>query len=565
MRREVTREFPRFEGWTILVEPLHEASVLAVRPILWVTSSAVILVLLIALVNLATLFRIRTIGRTDELGVRSALGAGWTRVARLLAVEAVGLSAVGATLGIALARPLVAGIRGMVPLWINIPDSAARVPVLRADLDPWVAGLCAGLAVLGAAFLVAPQALSTARRRSAAWGGRPLAPSSGTRWLVALELALATVFCLGAGLTARSAHALLAIDVGLQDEGLLTMYFGDVWHLPVTEQVAYFEDVVRQVESLPGVTSAALIDYIPFQGEDDYARVYFLDRSFQPLSDVREEWRRVSARLFETAGMTLFAGRFLTSEDAEGTPRVAIVNASFARKHYPRGDAVGSYVSTHDEAYRDMRIVGVVADVRSNGPATPAPPILYVPLQGNPRGTTGLYVRAGTGDAASVAEAVRDAIWTVDPSQPVVDILPMTDLVESWVAIPRAVRSLVGGIATFSLVLAGLGVFGVVAHTIRGRTAEFGIRLALGASPAGLGAGVLRRTLPLVILGVVSGLVAGVASAEAARAVLFGVAPVDPPSMAGAVAGMIAAAVLAIYLPARRVARIDPADAMRSK
>lgn len=561
--RRITDRTGTYGTWTVLAEPFHDASVLAVRPILWTATVAVTLVLLIALANLATLFRIRTLGRADELGVRLALGGGGARVARVLALEAGVLALGGAALGLLMATPLLARVRDMLPLWIKIPESAARVPVLRAVIDPGVAALAAALAVAGALLLVVPGVISAVRGGGAAWGGRRSVSTRATRWLVAAELALATVLCVGAGLTTRSAGAMLDTEVGLRDEGLLTFYVGDVWERPYAEQVAYFREVVDAVEAVPGVESAALIDYVPFQGEDDYQGFDFLDRAMQPTERVREEWRRVSLGLFETAGMRMLAGRTFEARDFEGAPRVAVVNESLARKHYPDGQAVGRFLDAN-QRYRNLEIVGVVADVMSNGPATPPPAIVYVPLQGEPRGTTGMYVRVSSGPPMALVDEVRAAVESVDPSQPVLGFAPMSDLVDSWVAIPRAVRALISSLAALALGLGGLGVFGVVAYTVRTRTAEMGVRLALGASPKRLAREVVGGAVPMVMLGVGVGLAFAWLAARAARAVLFGVGPLDPVSLAGAVIALVIAALLATWLPARRVARIDPTAAMRA-
>ncbi|MGD8319067.1 MAG: ABC transporter permease [Gemmatimonadota bacterium] len=562
--RRISLRTGTYRNWSVLAEPWHQAAVLAVRPILWTVSAAVTLVLLIALVNLATLFRIRTLGRTDELNVRLALGGGRLRVARVLGLEAGGLALAGAALGLVLARPLLARVRELVPLYVQIPDSAARVPVLRAVLDPGVAVVTASMAVLGALALTAPGLVAAVRRRSAAHRGRA-AGIRGVRWLVAAELALATVLCLGAGLTTRSADHLLGTDVGLDDGRLLSLWFGDAWGRSAADVASYQRQVLRAVEAVPGVASAAAIDYIPFEGEDDFEGIEFLDRALQPVEQVREEWRRVTQGLFETAGMHILAGRSFGSEDFEGTPRAAVVNEAFARKHYPDGDAVGRFINTGNAAYQGLEIVGVVGDVRSRGAASPAPPMLYVPNQGDPRGTVGMYVRVAAGSPMALLGDVKEAIWSVDPSQPIARVLPMSEVVAQWVAIPRAVRTLVSGLAALALLLAGVGVFGVVAYAVRSRTREMGVRLALGASPDRLKRDVFVDTVPLVMLGVGAGVVTGLTAAWTARAVLHGVAPADPLSLALAVLAMAAAALLATYLPTRRVSRIDPTDAIRSE
>ncbi|MGD2071192.1 MAG: ABC transporter permease, partial [Gemmatimonadota bacterium] len=351
--RRIARVHTGFEGWSVLVEPLHEVAVATVRPVIWTLTGVVGLVLLIALVNLATLFRIRTVGRGDELAVRVALGAGRGRVARVLALEAAGLAVVGALVGLAVTPWLLDGVTGILPTWVAIPDSAARVPVLRAVLDPGVAAVAAGSAVLGALVLTVPGFWAAARRSNPARERRTHRGVGGTRLLVAVELAMATVLCLGAGLTARSAARLLSTHPGLEARGLLVAWVGDVWDLGPEGRVTYFRDVVREVERVPGVRSAAVTGYPDFMAEDDFARVYFLDRALEPTTSLREQWRRVSEGLFETAGMHMRSGRSFRPEDFEGTPRVAVVNEAFARKHYRDSDPVGRFLSTHNDRYRE--------------------------------------------------------------------------------------------------------------------------------------------------------------------------------------------------------------------
>jgi predicted permease len=562
----ILAEYPFYEGWSFRVEPLHEVSVEAVRPVIVILAVTVALVLLVALMNLATLFRIRALTRAGELGLRAALGAGRGTLLRVLALEAIALATVGAMLGLALSPFLLDAVTEMVPVWIAIPDSAARVPVLQAVLDPAVAATAFAAALLGALALTGPAFASALRAASPTpeTGGRVRAGIRSTRLLVGFELAVATILCIGAALTARSAENLLSEDVGLEAEGLLTLYVGDVWGLPPGEQVQYFRDVVEQVERIPGVRRAGVIDYVDFQAEDDYAGITFLDRELQRRAQVRAEWRRVDAGLFEAAGMSVVLGRGLEAADFFGSPRAVVVNQTFASEHYPGGSAVGEYVTLHEDAYTAVEIVGVVADVRSLGPAAPPPAMLYAPNQGAPRGTQGLYVRV-EGDPMAIASQVRDAAWSVDPSQPIAGISSMTDLVEAWVAIPRATRALVLGLATLAWLLSAVGVFGVVAYALRTRRAELGIRLALGASPDRLEVDQLRAISPIVVLGVGSGLVLGVLGARAAGAILYGVAPTDPVALGVAAVVMCAAALTATYLPARRAARIDPSEVIRTE
>lgn len=562
--RRFTDRYPAFEGWSFRVEPLQEVTVEAVRPVIWTLAATVTLVLLVALVNLATLFRIRTLARGDELRVRVALGARGGRLARVLALETVGLAVAGALIGLVATPPLLERVVETVPRWIAIPDSAARVPVLEGVFDPVVMLLAFSSAVLGALVLTVPTLVATLRSSGVGSSGRVHRGIGGTRLLVGVEVAAATVLCVGAGLTVRSAEKLLATDVGVEHDQVLTLYFGDVWGLEAQDQVRYFRAVVEEVERIPGVQRAGVIDYVDFQAEDDFARVYFLDRSLQPVRDMREEWRRVDQGLFSAAGMRMVAGRGFEPDDFVGTPRAAVVNQAFAEKHWPEGSPVGRYVSTHDTWYRDLEVVGVVGDVRSLGPAAPPPPMLYVPNQGSPRGTQGLYVRVA-GDPMDFAQPVREAVWSVDPSQPIAQVSPMSALVDAWVAIPRATRDLVLALAVLATLLSAVGVFGVVSYAVRTRRSELGVRLALGATPERVRREQMRTIAPLAALGVGAGLAAGVMAARAAQGLLYGVSPLDPVAVGAAAGVMAAAALLATYLPARRAGRIDPTEVIRTE
>ena len=560
----IVAEHPSHEGWSFLAEPLHEVSIASVRPVILTLTATVALVLLVTLVNLATLFRIRALARGGEIAVRAALGAGRAALLRVLILETAGLAVAGALLGVAVAPFLLGVVSGMVPPWVAIPDSAARIPVLVPVLDAGVAGVAVASAVIGALLLTGSNFVSAIRSADigARTSGRVHAGMRSTRALVSVELALATVLCIGAALTMRSASNLLSEDVGVAPDGVLTLYFGDVWERTPEERTAYFRQVV--VEGITGVRRAGLTGYVDFMAEDDYARIYFLDRALQPTRDTREEWRRVDEGFFEASGTGTVRGRGFQSEDFEGLPRTAVVNQAFVGKYFSDDDPLGTVISTHNERYRDMQIVGVVEDVRSLGPSVQAPPMLYVPYQGDPRGTQGMYVRV-EGDPMAYASRVQDAIWAVDSSQPLRNLIPLSELVGAWVAIPRATRTLVLSLAVLAWLLSAVGVFGVVAYAVRTRRAEMGIRLALGATPDRLEADQLRAILPMLAIGVTVGLALGVLAAAVSGGILYGVAPADPLSLVGAAIAMVVATLVATYLPARRAARISPTEVMRSE
>ncbi len=561
--RAIVLEHSGFEGWSFLVEPFEAVSVEAVRPALVTLLLTVTLVLFVALVNLATLFRIRALARSDELTVRRALGSGRLRLARVLTLETTVLATVGATLGLLATPFLLDRVRAMVPPWVPVPESAMSIPVLQAELTPNLAAATIIGTVIGAVLLSAPT-LGGALRRSAQplSGLRVHSSLQGVRLLVAVEVVAATALCIGAGLAVRSAHSLLATDVGVEPEGVLTLYVGDVWERAASERTSYFRQIVEAVERLPGVRRAGVTGYVDFQAEDDYAGIVLLDRETRPGTELREQWRRVDEGLFEAAGMTVLQGRAFVSTDFQGEPAVSIVNEAFAARHYPARSPVGERLVLSDEAYGELKIVGVLRDVRSLGPAAAAPPMLYAPYQGNVRGTQGMYVRVD-GDPMGMAESIRDAVWSVDSSQPVMGVAPFQELVARWIAIPMATRTLVLSLALLTAFLSAVGVFGVVAYAVRTRRSELGVRMALGASPARLEADLVARMAPVATAGFFVGTVLAVTAARGARSVLYGVDPIDPLSILFALVAMGLAIGLATWLPARRAGRIDPSEAMR--
>ena len=566
--RELTAEFGEVEGWDFHAERIDTVMVEAVRPVIMVLVGTVLLVLLVALVNLAMLFRVRTSVRDGEITVRRALGAGRARLVRILALEPLLLAAIGAALGLAVTPWFLSTVADLVPTWIAIPDSAARVPALRAELAPGVAAVAFVTALFGALILTAPAFVSVLRDRrghTPRSGRRVRSGVAGVRAMVGLELAFTTVLCVGAALLVRSFDRMMSTEPGVQGEGVLAIRFGDVWEQPVADQARYFREVVEAVEAVPGVERAGTIDYLPFLAEDDFARIYFLDQELRPVRELREEWRRVDDNVLEAAGMRMVVGRWFGSEDLDGPVRSAVVNASFAQKHYPDGDALGQLLSTHDENYRDMRIVGVVADVRSLGPAAPAPPMLYVPQQGNPRGTVGLYVRTSLSEPMALGSIVREAIWSVDSSQPVIDVVPLQEMIDEWIAIPRAARTLVSALAALAWILSVVGVFGVASYAVRSRRGELGIRMALGASARRLTSEQIRAMSPVLVVGVGGGLLLASALGTASKALLFGVTPLDPLSLLGAAAVTSVAALAAAWWPARAVSRIDPAETLNAE
>lgn len=565
---EITEEFPQLTGWSVLVEPMVAVSVEAVRPTLWLITAAVLLVFAVVIVNLGTLFRIRTLERMAEISLRAALGSPRRRVAAIILAEAVGLCAVGGTIGLLLAPTVLGVLSSIAPPVVLIPNSAAAIPVLRATLTP-IVYIVAFAGALGAGVLLAIPSLITVLGRhhelTEGWSGARVKSGIRSSMLVGTEVALATVLCVGAALTVRSAQHLASQDMGVESEGVLTAYFGDVETLPAPQRAEYFRRVITAVEALPGVQRVGTNDYRPFEGEDDFQGIRFPDREApEPGRGPREEWRRVSEGLFETAGMTIVRGRGFVPVDFEATPNAVVINEAFATKHYPGQNPIGKRLTVTEEGYADVEVVGVVADVLSRGPAVPAPPVLYAPFQAAPRGHVSLFVKV-SGDPMSYAPAVRDAVWSVDVRQPVLQMIPLGEVVRQSMAVQTMMGQIVGAMATVALILAGLGVFGVVAFTGRSRTTELGIRLALGATAVRLEREVVGGLLPVLTVALVAGVLPAAVASGGLASELYGVRPRDPVAFGSAIVLVAIMTLLATYLPARSVTKVDPARVIDSR
>ncbi len=546
----VASEDPRLSGWSVLVERVDEIAVSGVRPLLVAIGGAVLLVVLAASANLANLCLVRTLGRRRELFVRRAMGARGSEIAALLWGETAILATAGAAVGLALGIGLLRWLERVVPATVPIPGSAATVSALGGVSDLPTLAWGAAAAGLMWSLMSLPSLLA-----------RPL---RGLRIVVASELALATVLLLGAGLLSRAADRLLAIDPGVDPEGLLTLYVGELEEEDASARALYFREVLRRVEELPSVRSAGFVDYTPFQGEDDFMGFRLLDRPPpEPGHSPREEWRRTSEGYFDAAGIAVVRGRGFEPRDFEVPPSVAMVNEAFARKYWPAADAIGKRLRVALPEYRLLEIVGVVEDVPERGPAEPSPPTFFAPLHGNPRDNMALFVRV-SGEPLSAVEAVKEAVWSVDSSQPIDRVFPMEALLENTVALPRLARKLVAQFAGVALGLGALGLFGVSSYAVRTRRLELGIRLALGATPRRLQRELLVELLPLGGIGLAAGVALGIGAAHLGRALLHGISPADPWTVAGAAFVVSGATLVATYLPARGVAGIDPSRSLSS-
>ena len=550
-------------GWGVTLIPLREWVAGDVGPALLILLAAVGLVLLIACANVANLQLARGAARRHEITVRASLGAGRARLLRQLLTEALLVSAAGGAAGLLLAAwttgALVRAVPGGVPSFEPV------------RMDGTVLLFTAGAAVAAAllfglvpALAVSRADLGDALRVRAPEGRRGrVGLRSG---LVVAELALCMVLMASAGLLLRSVGRMRRVDPGFDPHQLLTFQF----RLPRAKyrdeaaMAAFFERLVPQLRAVPGVTGAALVSATPFTGNwDDVAYAVAgrpepeAGRAPKALVDA------VSDGYFGTMRIPVLAGRDFDARDRAGSLPVVIVSRELARREWPGVSALGKRIRPEgDSAW--STVVGVVGDSRQRTLGEDLRPRLYVPVLQSPEAFSNVVARA-TGDPLALAPSVRAALWSVDPDQPVWEIRSMDGLLARSMRQERFTMLLTGLFAALALLLAAVGVYGVMAYTVSQRTREVGIRLAIGATPAQLIGLILGQGVRATAAATVLGLAGSLGAARLIRGQLFGVAPDDPVTFVVVPAVLAGVALLACWLPARRAAKVDPVVALRSE
>jgi putative ABC transport system permease protein len=553
--------FPAWKkGWSVNVVPLQEEFVGEVKPALLLLLAAVVVVLLVACTNVANLLLAKASARQREIAVRAALGASRGRVIRQLLAESVLLSLLGAGLGLALAFWSVAGLRHFVAA-LNL----ARAHEIAVDgrvlgttlLVALVTGVAFGLApALQASRFSLTAVLNDAARGSAA-GGRRLRQT-----LIVAEVALALVLLVGAGLLLNSFRRLTQVPSGFAPEQALTMQLSlPAKKYPINaSRAAFFRQILARIEALPGVDSAAVSAALPLAGgiPNNYFKVAGRAGIAEPgyLAD----YDFGTPHFFRALGIPLRRGRAFTAADESG--RVAIVSEEFVRRYFPGENPLGQRLTQGQEGWE---IVGVVGDVRARGLAQEVQPIVYRPQSAAEASSNPHLVVRATLPPRLLAESVRRAILEVDPDQPVASVRTLDDVVAGSVADRRLTLGLLAGFAGTTLGLAAIGLYGVIAYSVAQRTRELGIRLALGATRRDVLALVLGEGMRLVLVGLLLGLGAAVGLSRLLVTMLFQVAPTDPQTFAAVSLGLLAVALLAAWLPARRAARVDPMVALRAE
>jgi putative ABC transport system permease protein len=544
-----------------------------IRPTLLLLLGAVGFVLLIACANVANLVLARAMNRQREMAVRAAVGASPSRLLRQALTENLLLALLGGAAGTLVAF-------GGVRILNDLISYQAVNRLHDFGLDARVLGFTLVISLLSGVVSGMAPALQFARLKDPLKEtGRSLTGSPRARrmagLLVTAEVALAAALLCCAALLIRSASLLQGIPRGLNPHNVLTM---QVW-LPRAKysdghQVAtFYRQILERIEKLPGVESASAINFPPLALQYTSVRFTIEGHSPQPPEDAFvARCSVISPEYFRTMNIPLLFGRAFTDHDADETHGVVIISASMARRFWPDADPIGyqirpqfsqqKYFWIPESKNLPLRIVGVAGDVRNDGLADNDLPQFYLPQLQNPSSLMHLAVRTAA-DPLRWAEAVRSQVWAVDKDQPLFDVKRMEDILGESFARPHLLASLLGTFAAVALLLAGVGIYGLISYAVSQRTQEMGIRMAMGAQSGDALRLVLRQGMGLTLAGLVVGLFAALATAGLLRNFLFGVQPADPASFASVVLLLAGVALLACYIPARRAMRVDPMVALR--
>jgi putative ABC transport system permease protein len=568
--RRLERAYPSSNaGWGVQLVGLQERIVGEIRPALLVFMGAVGLVLLIACANVANLMLARVASREREVTIRAALGATRRRLVRQLLTESVLLALAGGALGLVLA---VWGVRGLQALE---PGTIPRLDEIGVNGRAFVFALALSVATgLLFGFVPAIRVLRYDLRAGLGETGRALSghrAAGRTRALLVLaEVALACVLLVGAALLLRSFVRLQRVDPGFTSRAILTarLTLPRSRYDDPSRQAAFADELLEGVRNLPGVASAALASDAPLGDGPPYWS-FAVAGVEQPPPEVVQDAVvfRTTPDYFRTFAIPLVRGRLYDASDRGDAPPVAVISEALARRYWPDRDPLGARITLGnpaDTASVWMTIVGVVGDVRQEGPTSPAYPQLYLPLAQVSSRSLLIALRA-TGAPLALTPAVKRVLAAIDPNLALSRVVTMDERLAGALARPRVNAVLLGGFAATALVLAALGIYGVIAYSAAQRTRELGIRMALGARADDVLRLVLRQGMVPVVAGLTLGLGGAAVASRVLRGLLYGVGDTDPISYAAVAAFLAAVSLAASYLPARRAALADPAVALRNE
>ena len=569
--RQLARQYPDDNSEIgMSTYPLLESMVGDVRRAVLVLLGAVGFVLLIACTNVANLLLARAAARGSEMAVRTALGANRPRLVRQLLTESVILSLIGAGVGLLLA---VWGVDLLVQLK---PAGIPRLDNVRVDGTVIVFTLVTAI-VTGLLFGLVPaysatRGLSETLKES---GRGAVSGRGGQRLrgvLVVAELALAVMLLAGAGLLLRSFIKLEAVDPGFKIDRALTfdLSLPETRYKDDAQLLAFFDQLLPRLRALPGARHASAVLGLPLSGLDLIISFQVKGRPPLPMSQQPAMQVRVATPdYFSAIGIPLKRGRLFTDNDTLRTPQVVLITESAARQFFPNEDPIGKTITLGwghgpGTARAGGQVVGIIGDIKDAGLDEPNPPQLYLPLRQWPVHSMSVVVNSSV-PPLSLADAARAAVYAVDGNLPVSNVRALDAVVARSISQQRFYMLLLTIFAAIALVLAGVGIFGVLSYAVSQRTREIGIRMALGAPGRSVIHLVVRQAMVLVACGVGAGLLLGLLLSQTMTRMLFDVAPTDPATFTTVAAVLAAVALLASYLPARRATRVDPIVALRAE
>jgi len=577
LRHDFPKDYPPQAQWTIEIQPLQGTLVGNVRPMLLVLLGAAILIFFIVSLNIANLLLARASGRQQEMAVRLALGASRGRIVRQMLTESMLLSLIGGAAGIATAVGTLGFILRFVPS--NVP----RLNEVRIDWAVLVFALLISI-LTGLAFGLAPAlhsakgALSSAIREGGRGSGYSTKTGRLRDVLIVSELAFAIILMVGAGLLLRTLRDLLQQNPGFNPTQIVTANIqlpnpNDSKtdpYLDIPRRATFDRELLRRIKAFPGVELAAITSALPTTNTNPSAvgglaneSFAIEDRPVESSQDLHAERIRISPDYFKVLQSTLLRGRSFTEGDEDGKPLVAIIDETTARKYWPDRDPLGRRVRFARDATKPWTtIVGIVKDIKSDGLDIDGVPHIYVSTYQDSSKRLSVVLRTSL-PATLLEPQIRHEIQSIDPRLPVFNVSSMNDVLDRSLASRRLSADLVSGFAGLAVLLASIGIYGLLAYMVGQRSREIGIRMALGARRGDILRMFLRKGAALAGVGIVAGLVFSAATASMMASLLYGVRPHDPAVFLIAPLLLFAIAVLASYLPARRATKVNPIVALR--
>ena len=561
----LAKQFPAEKGWAIRIEPLQQTITGDVKLPLLLLLVAVVLVLLIACANVANLLLSRATSRSKEIAVRIALGAGKGRIARQLLTECAILGLLGGLIG-----TLVAywGVATLVPL---LPPSLPKFHSVR--VDGWVLVFALVLSIATSLVFGLAPVLSVAgsdphkELGEGARSGESAGPRRARALLAVGEIALAMVLLIGAGLLLRSFAQLTSVNPGFEPNHVVKAMISlpQFQYSTPKQWEAFSEELVTRLQAQPGMQDSAIAGPLPIV--DCCVTLGFQIVGNPPLEEGRADTANyvpASPRYFPVMGIPLVRGRLFNESDSPSTPAVALISQALAKRYFPNEDPIGRHLLFGFPANGTVsrEIVGIVGDIHDVSLGSEPGPMLYVPFAQAPLYGAEVVVKS-TLSASAVVGAIRTVTNGIDKNLPVTDIASLPDVLNASVAQPRFRTLLLGLFGAIGLLLAAVGIFGVVSYSVSRRTHELGIRLALGAQPGAVLGMILRETLALTLIGIAVGASCALATARLITHLLFEVTPYDPVTLGLVSLVLVAVGALAGYIPARRAMRVDPVVALR--